>query len=119
MSAEVLDLQYLTCRKSEVLGYRSAIESFTSSQAEFSLNESATWLNIILARLWRVPLRGTSPYTEHPYFITRTIPITKDGYHLYDGLEPYVSSLIGSILKESWETPELPNEIAYVSLHSL
>jgi hypothetical protein len=60
------------------------------------------------------------PTTEHPYFTKRTIPITKDGFFTYDGLEPYVSSLIGSILKESWETPEqMPNEIAYVSLHSL
>ncbi len=109
----------MNARKSEVLGYRSAIESLTSSQAEFSLNESATWLNIILARLWRVPLKGRSTTTDHPYFIKRTIPVAKDGFYLYDGIEPYVSSLIGSILKESWETPDLPNEIAYVSLHSL
>ena len=49
----------MTFRKSELLGYKLAIESLGKSTA--SVSESVVWLNTILYRLWRVEGGGLEP----------------------------------------------------------
>jgi len=75
-------------RKSELLGYKLAIESIGKSS--LSVTESAVWLNTILHKLWRV----------------------KSG-----GLEPRISSSAGAILADILKQPySKPSVVAYVAL---
>ncbi|KAL7553509.1 hypothetical protein ACHAWF_016815 [Thalassiosira exigua] len=77
-------------RKSELLGYRLAIESVGKSSA--SAVEPAIWLNGILNTLWRVQSGG---------------------------LEPLLSSSVGAILAESLRRPYAkPSVVAHVALEA-
>ena len=49
----------LQCRKSELLGYKLAIDSIGKSSP--FLAESAVWLNTLLYKLWRVKSGGLEP----------------------------------------------------------
>ena len=75
-------------RKSELLGYKLAIESIGKSTT--SINESAIWVNTLLYKLWRV-----------------------EG----GGLEPLLSSSASAILADSLNRPYTkPSVVAHVAL---
>jgi hypothetical protein len=138
----VLSLCFIAYRHAEFKGFRSSISSV--GQSASSVTESAMWLNALLNQIWRVPYDGkvfdrslkSIEDLGYPTYISRSILNVISGGRqcnvdsktltgsdclpnaAYGGLEPYISSLIGSSLIDALEAEMRPNDVAYVSIHS-
>jgi Ca2+-dependent lipid-binding protein len=81
--------------------------------------ETVLWLNKAVEKLWRVEARNTDVSYQYPIFVRRTFKGRSTRTH--GGLEPYLSSAIGSGIVRGLEIAKAlrQNDVAYISLHSL
>jgi hypothetical protein len=101
--------------RAEALGFRNGLVAISGT---FLPTETVVWLNKAVGKIWRVEAKDSDLAYQYPIFVRRTF---KERSTTHGGLEPYLSSAIGSGIVHGLEIAKAlrPNDVAYISLHSL
>jgi Ca2+-dependent lipid-binding protein len=100
----------------EAVGYRNGLAVISATSLP---TETVVWLNKAVEKLWRVAAKDADLAYQYPIFVKRAFKERSTWTH--GGLEPYLSSAIGSGIVRGLEIAKAlrPNDVAYISLHSL